>query len=164
VKIAVSSQSRLVADPSAMLAGLNETLRREVRREFVTATYLHFDAASRRLAVSNAGHPSPLLLRGGEFRELGPSGVLLGRFGMVRYETQRTTFTTGDRIVVWTDGIVEARNARDEPFGEERLRTIVKDGGSAAAVIDAVHRWRGRAESDDADDLTIVIADVGPVS
>ena len=160
VKIAVSSQSHLARDPAAMLAGLNETLRREVRREFVTATYLHFDAASRHVDVSNAGHPSPLLLRNGEFRELGTSGVLLGRFGKVHYETQRTMIAAGDRIVVWTDGIVEARNSREEAFGEQRLRAIVKDGGSTDAVIDAVHRWRGRADSDDADDLTIVIADV----
>jgi serine phosphatase RsbU (regulator of sigma subunit) len=79
---------------------------------------------------------------------------------MVRYESQRTIFESGDRIVVWTDGIVEARDTRGEPFGDERLRAIVKDGGSAASVIEAVHRWRSRAESDDADDLTIVIADV----
>jgi sigma-B regulation protein RsbU (phosphoserine phosphatase) len=160
VKIAVSSQSRLAADPAAILVGLNETLRRDVRRAFVTATYLYFETASRFVAVANAGHPSPLLLRAGEFHELGAQGTLLGRFGMVRYEAQSAMLEPGDRIVAWTDGIVEARNARDEPFGDDRFRTIVKDGGSAESVIEAVHRWRRSGPSDDADDLTIVIADV----
>jgi phosphoserine phosphatase RsbU/P len=159
VKIAVSSQSRLADDPAAMLTALNETLRREVRRAFVTATYLHFDVAQRSVAVSNAGHPAPLLLRDGKFRELGTNGILLGRFGTARYESQRTSLVPNDRIVTWTDGIVEARNARAEAFGEERLRDIVQSGGSAGAVIDAVHRWRGR-DRDDADDLTIGIIDV----
>ena len=160
VKIAVSSQSRLADDPASMLAALNEILRQNVRRAFVTATYLYFDAGQRCVAVSNAGHPSPILLRNREFRELGPAGVLLGRFGMVRYEAQQTMLVAGDRIVAWTDGIVEARNTRGEPFGDERLRAIVQNGGSADAVIEAVHRWRDRSATEDADDLTIVIADV----
>ena len=158
VKIAVSSQSRMAGDPAAMLAGLNDTLRRDVRRAFVTATYLYFDITSRRVTVSNAGHPAPLLLRGGQFRELGLPGTLLGRFGTARYESQETGLESGDRIVMWTDGIVEARNARGEPFGDDRLRAIVREGGSAEVVIEAVHRWRSR--NDDADDLTIVVADV----
>ena len=158
VKIAVSSQVRLADDPAAILAALNDTLRREVRRAFVTATYLHFDAASRSVAVANAGHPSPLLFRNGGCSELGSSGTLLGRFAMVKYQSQRTTLAPGDRIAAWTDGVVEARNGRGEPFGDERLKTIVRDGGSADAVIEAVHRWRRRDE--DADDLTIVIADI----
>ncbi|PYQ53049.1 MAG: hypothetical protein DMF59_02875 [Acidobacteria bacterium] len=160
VKVAVSSQSRLVHEPAAMLTTLNETLRRDVRRAFVTATYLYFDAAQRCVVVSNAGHPSPLIFRDGTFRELGPSGVLLGRLGRLRYEAAQTTLVLGDRIVIWTDGIVEARNTRGEPFGDERLRTIVQNGGSADAVIDAVHRWRGRNTTDETDDLSIVLVDV----
>ncbi len=159
VKIGVSSQSRLAHDPASMLAALNETLRRDVRHAFVTATYLYFDAGQHCVAVANAGHPPPLLIRDGLFRELGPTGVLLGRFGMVRYEAQQTTLVAGDRIVALTDGIVEARNTRGEPFGDERLRAIVQNGGSANAVINAVHRWRDR-DASDADDLTIVIVDV----
>jgi sigma-B regulation protein RsbU (phosphoserine phosphatase) len=160
VKIAVSSQTHLAHDPAAILAALNEILRRDVRRAFVTATYLYFDTAQSCVAVSNAGHPTPLLFRGGGFRELGPSGVLLGRFGTLRYEAQQTTLMAGDRIVAWTDGIVEARNPRGEPFGEERLHAIVQNGGSADAVIEAVYRWRDRDATEDADDLTIVIVDV----
>jgi phosphoserine phosphatase RsbU/P len=156
VKIAVSSQARLADDPAALIAELNAILRRDVRRAFVTATYLWFDA--RRVTVCNAGHPPPLLYRNGAFTELGGAGVLLGRFADARYVAMATELRPGDRIVAYTDGIPEARNAREEQFGEERLHELVRAGASADSVLVAVQEWR--AVSDDADDLTIVIVDV----
>jgi sigma-B regulation protein RsbU (phosphoserine phosphatase) len=159
VKIAVASQSRLADNPPALLGELDAILRRDVRRAFVTATYLWFDMARRRVAVSNAGHPPPLLYRDGAFLELGGTGVLLGRFSDARYTTTFTDLTPGDRIVAYTDGIPEARNARDEMFGEERLKEILRESATADDVLAAVRHWRGNA-TEDADDLTIVIVDV----
>lgn len=155
VKIAVSSQARLADDPAALIAELNAILRRDVRRAFVTATYLWIE--ERRVTVCNAGHPPPLLYRDGAFLELGGAGVLLGRFADARYVAVATEMRPGDRIVAYTDGIPEARNAREEQFGEERLRELVRDGASAERVLNAVREWR--ADSDDADDLTIVMVD-----
>lgn len=153
VKIAVSSQARLADDPAALIAELNAILRRDVRRAFVTATYLWIEERS--VTVCNAGHPPPLLYRDGTFIELGASGVLLGRFADARYTAIATELLPGDRIVAYTDGIPEARNAREEQFGEERLRELIRANASAEGVLAAVQQWR--ADSDDADDLTIVI-------
>jgi sigma-B regulation protein RsbU (phosphoserine phosphatase) len=152
VKIAIASQT--TRDPAVLLTALNDTLRREVRRAFVTATALWFDATRHRVVVCNAGHPPPLLLREGAFSELGVSGVLLGRFANVRYTATEIALQPGDRIVAYTDGVPEARNARGEAFGEERLRDAVRKGED---VLAAVHAWR---DDEDADDLTIVIVDV----
>ncbi|HEU4888967.1 MAG TPA: PP2C family protein-serine/threonine phosphatase, partial [Thermoanaerobaculia bacterium] len=156
VKIAVSSQARLADDPAALVAELNAILRRDVRRAFVTATYLWLE--QHRVVVCNAGHPPPLLYRDGEFLELGGAGVLLGRFADARYVAVATELMPGDRIVAYTDGIPEARNARDEMFGEERLRGLIRAGASADSVLVAVQEWRGTSE--DADDLTIVVVEV----
>lgn len=153
VKIAVSSQARIADDPAALVAELNAILRRDVRRAFVTATYLWLSRGA--VSVCNAGHPPPLLYRDGAFLELGGAGVLLGRFADVRYAAVTTDLLPGDRIVAYTDGIPEARNAREEQFGEERLRELIRAGASAKRVLTAVQAWRG--DSDDADDLTIVI-------
>lgn len=158
VKVAVSSHAPIANDPAAMLRELNTILRRDVRRNFVTATFLWFDMQQRTLSVSNAGHPSPVLVRHDDVRELGPHGVLLGRFPVARYDAATEQIEDGDRIAAWTDGIVEARNARGEEFGEERLHALLRERASADAIVDAVHRWR--AASEDADDLTIVIVDV----
>jgi sigma-B regulation protein RsbU (phosphoserine phosphatase) len=159
VKIAVSSQQSLAHDPAAMLQQLNHTLKREVRRTLVTATFLHLDMETRIVRVANAGHAPPLLMRNRAFSELGPTGVLLGRFGDVTYTAADTRIERGDRIIAWTDGIIEARNAQGEPFGEERMQNVLRDRANGAdAVIEAVEAWRHRDE--DADDLTIVVIDV----
>jgi sigma-B regulation protein RsbU (phosphoserine phosphatase) len=153
VKVAVTSQARLADDPPAMLRELNAILTRDVRRGFVTATYLYFDGLS--LQVANAGHPAPLLLRGNEIRELGAVNPLLGRFRNASYAAAAIDLQPGDRIVAYTDGITEALNGRSEAFGEERLHALMRE---RADIIEAVLAWRGRAS--DADDLTLVTIDV----
>lgn len=154
VKIAVSSQSRLADQPAALLRELNAALTKDVRRGFVTATYLFFDGD--RVHVANAGHPAPLLLRAGEVRELGAVNPLLGRFKTAAYAAETVPLRPGDRILAYTDGVTEARNARGEEFGEERLRALVREGASAERIVEAVQAW-GR----DLDDLTLVMIEVG---
>jgi sigma-B regulation protein RsbU (phosphoserine phosphatase) len=165
VKIAASSQAHLAADPGAMLAQLSSTLRRDVRRAFVTATYLYFDMTRREVHVANAGHPPPWLCRRGECRELGGQGVVLGRFRDTVYPAQSAGLESGDRIVAFTDGALEARNTAGEQFGEERLRAVIRGAGerdaqeAVTAIVDAVRAWRA-ADDPDADDLTLVVVDV----
>src|SRR5918997_7031929 len=102
VKVAVSSHARMAHDPAAMLGELNAVLRRDVRRNFVTATYLWFDGAT--VTVGNAGHPPPVIVRGDATIELGPHGVLLGRFARATYRAATETVRPGDRVAAWTDG------------------------------------------------------------
>jgi len=154
VKVAVSSQTRVADDPPSLLRELNATLTRNVRRGFVTATYLFFDGM--RVQVANAGHPAPLLLRGDDVRELGAVNPLLGRFKAASYTAAATHLQPGDRIVAYTDGIPEALNARGEAFGEERLHALLRERKD---IIEAVLAWRGGRG--DADDLTLVTIDVG---
>ncbi|HEX8169424.1 MAG TPA: PP2C family protein-serine/threonine phosphatase [Thermoanaerobaculia bacterium] len=163
-KIAVSSQTHLADAPASLLASLNATLRREVRRGFVTATYLFFDLERGVTEVANAGHPPPLLLRDSSFRELGPSNVLLGRFASVTFATETIALAPGDRVAAYTDGLVEARDARGEAFGDERLQAALRrtsalePRGAADAVLREVQTWRSGGA--DADDLTLVVIDV----
>jgi sigma-B regulation protein RsbU (phosphoserine phosphatase) len=157
MKIAVSSQSRLAREPGALLREVNRTLLGQVRRAFVTATYLSFDTATRSVEVANAGHPPPLLRRGSIVRELGPRGVLLGRFD-AQYESETIALQGGDRVVVYTDGVTEARNARGEEFGEARLQQLVRDGAGAAEIGRAVRAWR--SDRSEADDVTLLVIDL----
>ena len=153
VKVAVTSQERLANDPAAMLRQLNAILTRDVRRGFVTATYLYFDGVL--VNVANAGHPAPLLLRDGEVRELGAVNPLLGRFKSASYAATSTELRPGDRIVAYTDGVTEALSARGEAFGEERLHALLREGRD---IVEAVLAWRGG--DTDADDLTVVTVDI----
>ena len=157
MKIAVSSQSRFAHEPATLLREVNRTLRGEVRRVFVTATYLYFDMERRCVNVANAGHPPPLLLRDGEIRELGPHGVVLGRFDAT-YSSESLDLQPCDRIVAFTDGVTEALNARGEAFGEERLRELIRGGATAQDIARRVREWRD--EKSEADDVTLLVADV----
>lgn len=165
VKIATSSLAHLAGDPAAMLRQMNATLRRDVRRAFVTATFLTFDMRAREVLVCNAGHPPPWLYRKGAILEIGAQSVVLGRFRDAQYDAQATLLQSGDRVLAFTDGIVEARDRAGELFGEERLRQLVHEGAGAGgdvlarSVVEAIHRWRA-AEDPDADDLTMVVVDV----
>lgn len=94
VKVAVSSHVRLANDPATMLRELNATLLRDVRRHFVTATYLWLDMEQRTITVSNAGHAPPVIVRGDSILELGPHGVLLGRFPIAAYGMESVQLTT----------------------------------------------------------------------
>jgi sigma-B regulation protein RsbU (phosphoserine phosphatase) len=159
MKIAVSSQSPLAHQPAALLREVNRTLRGQVRRIFVTATYLYFDMERGCVEVANAGHPAPLLHRRGEVRELGPQGVVLGRFDAA-YTAETVELERGDRIVAYTDGVTEALNARGEAFGEERLHALIRGGADADGIARAVREWRD-AKSE-ADDVTLLMIDVLP--
>lgn len=157
MKIAVSSQFPLAHDPPELLRAVSRTLRGQVRRAFVTATYLYFDMEQHRVDVANAGHPSPLLHRDGDVREIGGQGVVLGRFD-APYTMESIELRARDRIVAYTDGVTEALNAKGEAFGEERLRAMVRDGASAEAIARAVRQWRDF--KNEADDVTLLVIEV----
>jgi sigma-B regulation protein RsbU (phosphoserine phosphatase) len=78
----------------------------------------------------------------------------------MEYECASVQFSPGDIIVMFTDGVFEAMNAAQEEFGQDRLRTIIKDSAQSSAadivtqVIDAVHAFMG--ETPRRDDITLV--------
>jgi phosphoserine phosphatase RsbU/P len=111
-----------------------------------------------RVDVANAGHPPPLLLREGTIRELGAPSPLLGRFRSASYASASIELKPADRILAYTDGIVEARNARGEEFGEERLHALLRSGATLSEFVEAVQAWRGGRS--DVDDVTLVAIEV----
>jgi sigma-B regulation protein RsbU (phosphoserine phosphatase) len=84
--------------------------------------------------AASAGHPLPLLARAGEteISEIGGQGPILGRFFSARYEQRLLPRLSGDRIVLFTDGLVEARRPDGEQFGDSRLCSFVAEGRTSA--------------------------------
>jgi phosphoserine phosphatase RsbU/P len=137
---------------------------------FVSLAYAVLDAAAGALAYANAGHPSPLLLRkdGGVFR-LDRGGPVLGLLPDARYETATVELRRGDRLVLYTDGVVEAVGATEarSEMGEERLLSALAGmegltaSAAARAVLDLAVDFAGGGPL--ADDATVVVIDVsGP--
>lgn len=111
-------------DIAEIVRGLNAAACAQSQggRRFVTAFVAEYEPASRRLAYVGAGHNAPLLRRReGVLVSLADGGIPLGVDGAAAYPTSALTLEPGDLLVVYTDGVIDAVNERDEQYGEQRL-------------------------------------------
>ncbi|MEJ7928851.1 SpoIIE family protein phosphatase [Ramlibacter sp. AN1015] len=127
-----------------------------------------FGIADRRAGVCamvQAGHPPPLLSRAGEhaFRPSGAGGLPVGILPDASFDADLFALGPGDRIVLYSDGITDCRNARGEAFGEDRLGLLLAQQRAAplahtgGALRQALQSWHGPAPDDD---VTLLIFDV----
>jgi phosphoserine phosphatase RsbU/P len=129
---------------------------------FTTAFLTEFDPASGTLTSINAGHNAPVVRRrSGAIERLETGGLPLGIRSGASYESASTTLHAGDLLVVFTDGVVEAENEKQEEFGEPRLLELVRGmhAGSAAqslgVVMASVDAFVGSARQHD--DVTCLV-------
>ncbi|MZP28506.1 SpoIIE family protein phosphatase [Heliobacterium undosum] len=119
--------------PGQVLDRLNLQFGKMVEGEltgtFVTAFSLLVNEATGRVHYANAGHPSPLLLRGDsdEVEKLDTDGFPLGLFDTAEYESREVDILPGDKLVLYTDGIYDVVNERKECFGFSRFVALVKE-------------------------------------
>ncbi len=128
--------------PSAVLAALHDTLVRDHPEHFCTAVFalLEHRPEGVRFTLASGGHHLPLRLTpGGAFESVGSPGTILGMLDTPRLTDTTTFLGPGDVVVLYTDGVVEARRDR-EFFDDERLRAAVTASAAATAqqVADAV--------------------------
>jgi sigma-B regulation protein RsbU (phosphoserine phosphatase) len=165
VKLAASSQRLKADDPSEFLSGMNVALLGNTQHQFVTAGYVYLDASSQEFRYSAAAHPPMLLLRHGVVQEFTENGLMLALFETAIYATLTQPIQPGDRLVLYTDGLLEARNMQEEEFGSARLKALVHDTGSLPLpeavneIIATVQRW----SQVQTDDLTVVLCDYIPL-
>src|SRR5580698_1520221 len=99
---------------------------------FTTAFLAEFDPASRALTYINAGHNAPMLRRSsGVIERLSVGGLPLGMWADKSYEAGKLILESGDWLVIFTDGVVEAVNGGDEEYGEERVLNLLQMGATA---------------------------------
>jgi phosphoserine phosphatase RsbU/P len=102
--------------------------------KFVSFFYAVLDSKDNRLTYCNAGHNPPVLVRAnGGASELNAAGAVLGQFPDWVYEQSDVQLKSGDTLMLFTDGLVEACNQDEEPFGEERLIRIARENRGASA-------------------------------
>jgi len=102
--------------------------------KFVSFFYAVLDSKDNRLTYCNAGHNPPALVRAdGATSELNAAGAVLGQFPDWVYEQSEVQLRPGDTLMLFTDGLVEACDQDEEPFGEERLNRIVLENRGAGA-------------------------------
>lgn len=127
---------------------------------FVTAQLMHINVATGEMELVNAGHPAPLLIRDGKvLRQLESATTLPVGFGGEEPRIREHTLQQGDRVLCYTDGIIEEHVAGGELFGEERLIRCVNRLGEGPSqglradlrrISHMLKRERGGHTSDDA--------------
>jgi len=102
-------------------------------QRFTTAFMAEFDPANLKLTYINAGHNAPVLRRlAGTIEHLTVGGLPLGIQADRGYESAIATLSPGDWLVIFTDGLVEAENARQQQYGELRLMDLIQLGFDSA--------------------------------
>jgi serine phosphatase RsbU (regulator of sigma subunit) len=173
LKVAFAAQTAHADDPARVLGGLNRALCGKFDEHFVTAAYVFVDLDKFVLRYAGAGHP-PLLLtplnhahaRDAESREVEANGLMLGLFPDAGYSAIEIPLGAGDRILLYTDGILEAMNVAREEFGKLRVkRFLAASSKSAAHLADGllleIRRWSGANSSrPQDDDITLLVLEV----
>jgi sigma-B regulation protein RsbU (phosphoserine phosphatase) len=161
VKLAAASQRAVAAKPCQFLTGMNSALLGNTQNQFVTAAYAHLNSESGELRYSAAAHPPLLLVRNGRVTQIEENGLMLAVFDFASYSTAVHKLETDDRIVMYTDGVVEASNAAGDFFGHDALCDLLtrtrelSPAMAADSIISSVRQWSGKQD----DDLTILICD-----
>jgi serine phosphatase RsbU (regulator of sigma subunit)/predicted ester cyclase len=119
------------SSPGEALALANEALYARIPSNmFVTCFYAILDPKSARLTYANAGHDLPYLHRNGEAEELRARGMPLGLMPAMSYEEREVSLAEGNCVLFYSDGLIEAHNAKGEMFGFPRLRALVAEHGA----------------------------------
>ncbi len=118
-------------DPATVLNQVNKELCRELQGRFVTALYLIIDSDKRALKAACAGH-SPIVFYSAKDDRvedfLPESGPPLGVMDIVEYESFEKGLEKGDKLLLYTDGVSEARDRKGQEFGEERIKQALLRG------------------------------------
>jgi len=170
VKVALSSRTGDAESPGKIIAGLNSMLCGEAQGQYATAVYVYLDERRRAGSYSAGGHPRALLWRSAtrSLVRLDEGGLLLGMRPGEPYPHADFALETGDRLLIYTDGLVEAANPEGLEFGDARLENLIHEHQELPAeqfverLLQEVLAWPGNGSSNlQADDITVVVVDVG---
>ncbi len=167
LQAALRSQALLDGAPGQGTAELVARLNRHMfwntaAERFATLFYGDYDAATRTLHYTNAGHLPPLYILGQQVTKLEEGGMVVGVFDDCSYEQGALEMQPGGLLLAYSDGLVEPENVYGEEFGTSRLIDLAlrhRDAppkALAELLITAAQEWAGSPEQ--ADDMTVIVA------
>jgi sigma-B regulation protein RsbU (phosphoserine phosphatase) len=166
VQATLRAQALTYHSPKECIAKSNSLLCRSVEKgKFVTLFYGILNTKEKSLAYTNAGHCYPLIFnQKGEFKELEKGGLVLGVLDDYPYQEEKIILKPQELILLYTDGITEAFNKRNEQFEEERLIKVVQEHfnlgaeGVSQQILNVVTAFQ--EDVPQSDDLTLVVVKV----
>ncbi len=152
--------------PATTLQKLNAEFVRTIHTDhYLTAFYAVIDTDTMRCTYCNAGHPKQLLLRAnGDVTELTSMGFLLGSIEAAQFADETVDLAPGDRMVFFTDGVIETTNGEQEQFGRHRIAEVLRETYSSGIedlsnnILSELVMFMDEPVFDD--DVTILIAEI----
>jgi serine phosphatase RsbU (regulator of sigma subunit)/PAS domain-containing protein len=149
----------LTGDPRRALELLDAELRARGEDALCTAAILVLPRSDRnpaKVTFVSGGHPLPLRLRDGAVEEVGTPGPLLGAFEGASWQPEQLALAAGDQLILFTDGVIEARG-REDRFGEERLHAeLAGADGPLVAIRRITRALEGFIGGEPDDDVAVV--------
>jgi len=151
--------------PADMLNAVNRSLmHRRLDAQYLVLTCALWDDEKRTLRVANSGNPRPIYCHEGHAHMLEAAGLPLGMFEDVSHDEVTIHAKPGDVFAFFSDGIVDASNSKDEPFGRSRVEHVIAKhaDGTAREIVDAIFRATDEfaAGAEVFDDQTAVVLKV----
>lgn len=167
VKMCFKETLPMMDKPEQALKKINSRLYGNLGKQFVTGMYAYFDVKHKILKYSSAGHSPIIIHRRSEekFIYLESKGQLLAYFQDVKLKEYTVPLYTGDRIILYTDGIIEAFNKNQEMFDYPELEKALKAHENFTAeelcyyLIYRIKEWIG-FERGFQDDITVIVIDI----
>jgi len=165
IKVAMQSVVPCAHDPREVLRGLNRVLFKQLREQFVSAAYLWLDTGNRKASYSAAGHPPLLRWREGGLERIESNGLLFGIVPDPDYPVCDLPVLSGDRFLLYTDGVIEPENADGDSFGDRKLEEVVRNNQSRPPselldqLISEMRIWQPASLAQQ-DDITLIVIDV----
>jgi phosphoserine phosphatase RsbU/P len=165
IKVAMLSIVPCAHDPREALRGLNRILSGQLRDQFVTASYLWLDTEIHVARYSAAGHPPLLRWRQGRLERIESNGLVFGVVPEPDYPVCELEICSGDRFLLYTDGVVEPENANGDAFGDRKLEEVIRKNQSRPGtelvdgLLTEIRLWRPGSQAQQ-DDITLIAIDV----
>ena len=165
IKVAMQSAVTCASDPGMVLRGVECALSAQLRGQFVSAAYLWLDTENRTALYSAAGHPPLLRWSQGKLESIQSNGLIFGVMSGCEYPVREISITSGDRFLLYTDGLIEPENVNGESFGDRKLGEVVCESQLIPSselsdrLLSELRHWQP-ASSAQQDDITLIVIDV----
>jgi sigma-B regulation protein RsbU (phosphoserine phosphatase) len=165
IKVAMQSLVPYAHDPREVLRRLNSLLSAQIGPQLVSAAYLWVDTENHVALYSAAGHPPLLHCREDALHRIESNGLLLGVLPESEYPLFDMTILSGDRFVLYTDGVSEPENALGNSFGEFKLEQVVRNNKSRPPselldqLLTEIRQWQPASRAQH-DDITLIVIDI----
>jgi len=166
VKILFNTLAPVYSDPGQFIRGLNEYIHDKMNGNLLTAGYCFISREDKKAIYARAGH-EPLLhisSRDSVLREYNPYGRIIGFNGKVDSELIEFPVDSGDRIILYTDGLIEIYSEMDEVFGREKFKELLIQSKDLSAdestefIYRSLCKWTSVKPFKD--DFTLIIIDI----